>query len=229
MSSTTPQLATSRRTTADEIFDQLYSDIMALRLLPGSKLSESEIAKQQAVSRQPVREAFIKLDNKGLLDIRPQKATLVKKISIQGIRHARFIRMAVEVEVIRQACKNASEADFKLFKDNLKAQRNAARADDANAFHSLDYDFHFLICKAAQAEFAYTTIAENKSMADRLCMICLTDKKRMVELTRDHTQIFNAIKERNIERSIELTRIHLTRLDSTLNTACKEFGEYFEE
>jgi len=228
MNSSTAILRSTRRTAADEILDQLQADIVSLRLPPGTKVSESEIAKQNGVSRQPVREAFIQLNNMGLLEVRPQKATLVRKISIQGILNARFIRTAVEVEVIRKACGSATKKDFEQFDGNLKDQKRAARQNDASEFHSLDYQFHRLICVAADSEFAFATIAENKAQVDRLCMICLTDKKSMRELIDDHSHIFEALKQRNISAMVELTRSHLSRLDSTLKTACEEHGDLFE-
>jgi len=229
MTSSTVSFSNDRRTTADEIFDQLQADIVAMRLPPGTKVSESEIAKQHGVSRQPVREAFIQLNNLGLLQVRPQKATLVRKISIQGILNARFIRTAVEIEVMRKACKTATEKDFAQFDINLKAQKRAARSVDAAKFHLLDYDFHQLICLAADSEFAFATIAENKSQVDRLCMICLTDKKSMLALIDDHSQIFDALQQRNLDSMIDLTRSHLSRLDSTLKTAHEEHSEFFED
>lgn len=229
MNSSTANLPAERRTTADEIFDQLQADIVAMRLPPGTKVSESEIAKQHGVSRQPVREAFIQLNNLGLLQVRPQKATLVRKISIQGILNSRFVRTAVEVEVMRKACKTAKEKDFEQFEINLKAQNRAARSNDAAKFHSLDYDFHHLICISADSEFAFATIAENKSQVDRLCMICLTNKESMLALIDDHSQIFDALRHRNIRSMIDLTRSHLSRLDSTLKTACEEHSEFFED
>lgn len=229
MSSQTVALKSTRRTTADKIFDQLYADIMALRLLPGAKLSESEIAKKNDVSRQPVREAFIQLNNKGLLNIRPQKATTVRKISIRAIRKARFIRTAVEIEVIRHACENVTKQHLKMIEANVKSQHKAAIDNDASRFHALDYEFHRLICVAADTEFAFTIIEENKTLEDRLCMICLTDKQRMLELVDDHSRIFEALQAQDAERMIELTRIHLSRLNITLRTACEEHDEYFEE
>jgi len=229
MNSNTAILQADRRTAADEIFYQLRAEIVAMRLPPGTKVSESEIAKQYGVSRQPVREAFIQLNNLGLLQVRPQKATLVRKISIQGILNARFIRTAVEIEVIRAACKSATENDFDQFEINLKAQKRAAQNSDAAQFHALDYDFHQLICMAANSDFAFSTIAENKFQVDRLCMICLTDKKKMTELIEDHSHIFEALRQRNVRTMIDLTRSHLSRLDSTLKIACEEHSEFFED
>ena len=64
-----------RRTNADDVFDCLHGEIVSLRLLPGTWISEIEVAGQFDVSRQPVREAFIRFANQDLLLIRPHEAT----------------------------------------------------------------------------------------------------------------------------------------------------------
>ena len=81
MSLATNGLSQARRTTSEELFEQIRSDIDKMRLVPGTKLTEAEVAKRYDVSRQPVREAFIRLDNLSLLKIQPQKATIVRRIS----------------------------------------------------------------------------------------------------------------------------------------------------
>jgi DNA-binding GntR family transcriptional regulator len=53
----------------------LRSAIVTLQLKPGQALSETEIAQRFRVSRQPVREAFIKLAEAGLIEVRPQRGT----------------------------------------------------------------------------------------------------------------------------------------------------------
>ena len=79
-----------RRTTTDEVFDRLHEEIVTLELLPGTKLSEVEVARRFGVSRQPVRDAFNRLSNLDLLLIRPQKATEVRGFSIERIARARL-------------------------------------------------------------------------------------------------------------------------------------------
>ena len=62
-----------RSTIALRVYRQLREAIVSLRLLPGNSLSEAEVAKQMGTSRQPVREAFIKLSEAGLVQVRPQR------------------------------------------------------------------------------------------------------------------------------------------------------------
>src|SRR3546814_10410480 len=76
-----------------------------MQIKPGEMLSEQEIADRLNVSRSPVREAFIKLGEAGLVRILPQRGTLVVKISQHSVEDARFIREAVECAVAREAAK----------------------------------------------------------------------------------------------------------------------------
>jgi len=218
-----------RRTTVDYVFERLHADIINLTLLPGAKLSEVEVAKQMDVSRQPVREAFIRLSNLKLLRIRPQKATVVRKISEREILNSRFIRTAVEVEVVRRACAAESGRYAEEFAENLKQQRLSVEAMDTDRFHALDYEFHGLICAVADLQFAYKTIADNKAHVDRLCMLSLSTKEGLQEIHDDHVQIYDRLAHKDEKGLVELTRLHLTRLDKTLAAVRQSHGDYFED
>ena len=63
-----------RRTSVEVIFEHLYDEISNLLLLPGDKISEADVAARFGVSRQPVRDAFSRLENMDLLLIRPHGA-----------------------------------------------------------------------------------------------------------------------------------------------------------
>src|SRR3546814_19850819 len=82
---------------ARRVFRELRSAIVMMRFRPGQALSEKEIADRFGVSRQPVREAFIKLSEAGLVSVRPQRGTYVVKISAGPVYDVRFVREEVEV------------------------------------------------------------------------------------------------------------------------------------
>lgn len=220
---------TKRLTTTEEVFRQLKSDIISLRLLPGSKISEVEVAKASDVSRQPVREAFMRLGELNLLEIRPQRATRVRKISHEDLRNTRFIRAAVEVEVVRVACELATSESFALLQENLNQQQVAVEAGNVEMLHALDYEFHKLICEAANCSLAFKTITEIKTHTDRVCMLELSDAAGRQEVLEGHTEIFNAICARDEEKAVAMTRLHLRHLDATLATACKNYPDFFED
>ena len=147
----------ARRTTADIVYDYLYEAIVTLELLPGTKLSEADIAKRFDVSRQPVRDAFTKLESQDLLLIRPQKATQVRSFSMERIEHARFVRLAVELEVVRAACSVWRPEHALALKENLAEQLSVIEKNETERFHQLDYEFHRLICELSGKPLAFET------------------------------------------------------------------------
>src|SRR5438045_8340266 len=88
---------------AEQVFRTLRASIVTLRLTPPTALSEQDIADRLKVSRQPVRESFIKLSEIGLLRVLPQRGTYVVKISAKAVTDARFVREAVECAIARRA------------------------------------------------------------------------------------------------------------------------------
>ncbi|GMG82667.1 GntR family transcriptional regulator [Paralimibaculum aggregatum] len=220
---------TVRRTAADDIFERLRAEIVSMRLTPGTKLSEADIARRFEVSRQPVREAFIRLSNSNLVAIRPQRATVVRRISKTEVLETRFIRTALEVELVRLACDRGIRGREAGFEASLAMQRSAVEARDTDRFNALDYDFHRLICEAAGRAFAFRRIAENKVYVDRLCMLSLADKAGLDEILEDHETIYARLRGGDSAGAIAAMRLHLTRLDATVAEAQAAYPDYFED
>ena len=139
-----------RTTSSDVVFDELFGQITRLELLPGTKISEADVAKSFGFSRQPVREAFTRLANLNLLLVRPQRATVVRPFSRQLIANARFVRSAVELEVIRAAASDRDKSVDTALKANLREQATSISSEDVSLFHDLDYQFHKLLCASGQ-------------------------------------------------------------------------------
>ena len=217
-----------RRTSVDDIFDFLYEEILSLGLRPGDKISEADIAARFGVSRQPVRDAFSRLANLDLLLIRPQRATEVKRFSMREIVKSRFVRAAVEKEVLRLAAqhcdaKGAAQLDAALLK-----QEAAIKAQDVDAFGALDYSFHQSLCGIGKAEFAFDVIMAEKSKVDRLCKLSLSKQDRMPELLDDHRAIAEAVKAHDAEAAVAAGTLHLSRLDETIEWISATNANYFD-
>ena len=217
-----------RRTTTDVVFDQLHDEIVSLKLLPGTKLSEAEVARRFGVSRQPVRDAFNRLDNLDLLLIRPQKATEVRGFSIDRIGLARFVRLAVELEVIRHACSVWNTSHAERLEQNLDQQQQSIDNGQPEKFHALDYQFHKLIAELGGCPLAFETIQECKRKVDRLCVLSLGRADESATLLEDHRQLAHSLKHGSVEKATAIARKHLSRLDDTIADIHLTHAEYFE-
>ncbi|UWQ23197.1 GntR family transcriptional regulator [Jannaschia sp. W003] len=218
-----------RRTSVDVIAEHLYEEIASLRLLPGTRISEAEIAERFGVSRQPVRDAFGRLASMDLLQIRPQKATEVKRFSMAAIERARFVRAAVESEVLRRAAARCDEAGNLRLQAELAQQHAVLRANDHGAFGDLDYAFHRALCEIAGVPFAFDVIREEKAKVDRLCMLGLSKEDRMPQLVRDHEAMAAAVAAGDAEAAVAAGMEHLARLDATIEAIQERNGNYFDD
>ena len=217
-----------RRTSVDDIFDHLRKQIESLALKPGDRISEAEIAAQFGVSRQPVRDAFSRLANQDLLLIRPQRATEVRRFSVRTIEKARFIRAAVEKEVLVRAAMHCDDEGAESLKQTLAEQKVAVEKADYAAFGPLDYAFHKTLCGVAKADYAFDVILAEKAKIDRLCMLGHDREQRLPDLFADHQTIAKAVIDHDATAAVEAGMIHLSRLDETLERIKSSNANYFE-
>lgn len=220
-------LTASRPSVADHVFDELQRQVLSLELAPGTKISEVEVAKTMGVSRQPVRDAFYRLSKLGFLLIRPQRATTISLISPDAVMQARFIRTALEAETVAAAATRLENADIDALAEILDRQREAVEAEDRAAFHQLDDLFHYEICTRAGLGFAWELIAENKGHMDRVRMLSLTFASEAAY--DDHLRIFEALKSRDPERSVQTMREHLGRILQQIERIRDEHRDLFAD
>ncbi len=221
-------IAAERRTSTDHVFESLHEEIQSLKLLPGTKMSEVDVASRFGVSRQPVRDAFNRLDHLDLLLIRPQRATVVRGFSIEKIEEARFLRLAVEMEVVRNACRQWDNSCSEAAADNLQQHVSAAEEKNWEAFHSLDHHFHLLLCKLSGCDYAISTINLCRQKTDRLCVLSFKRPQEVNSIIDEHSRLVDALAARDEINACAIMRDHLCRLDSVVEEVRTSHSEYFE-
>ncbi len=217
----------TRASVTDLVFEALHAQVLSLALPPGTKLSESDVAKQLGVSRQPVRDAFYRLSKLGFLLIQPQKATLVSKIHINDVRKARFIRTAIEVEVMRLAADRFGLEDFAALQPILDAQRTAVAAGDRAGFHRLDDLFHQVMCERAGLDFVWDIIRENKAHTDRVRFLSLASGSQRA--FDDHLAIVAALKAGSAEDAVQAMRAHLGTIEDIIQQLREANHSWFSD
>lgn len=204
----------------------LRERIIQSDLRPGTLLSESEIAAVYAVSRQPVREAFIKLAEDGLVEVRPQRGTFVRKISIMAVKDARFVREAVEADIVKLLVGRLDATTLSSLRRLLALQREAAKGDHVR-FMELDEQFHHMLASAAGKIGAWRVIESSKSQMDRVRFLS-TLHFPMQKLVAQHTAIVDAIEAGERDAAEAALRGHLREVLSDLPTIAAATPEFFE-
>ena len=214
-------------TIAFRVVVALRDDIVSMVLKPGDVISESDIAGRYGVSRQPVREAFIRLAQQGLLLIRPKRATVVKKISPDGVRQSRFIRESIEVEIIRRVASHPGPDVKDVLGKLIADQEAASAANDSRRFHRQDELFHRTLARLAGVEYAWQLIDDHKMQLDRVRYLTLgvSSSQRAIA---EHKQIVEAVSKGDTAGAEAAMRAHLGRAEVLLNQTIEDFPDYFE-
>lgn len=216
------------QTATDQVFDTLYKAVISLDLPPGTKVSEADIAKQLDVSRQPVRDAFYRLSKLGFLSVRPQRATLVTKISEAAVTNAIFVRTALEVECLRQAALDARETLVEALRLNLALQKEAMELSDPAEFHALDEAFHQIICQTAGHIHAWTLIREQKAHMDRIRYLTLSQERRKL-VYQQHLDVVDCLAANDLAGAEASFRSHVGDIANVMERVRRENISYFEE
>ena len=219
-------LEIGEETMAMRVVGALRDEIVSMALKPGDVISESDIAGRYGVSRQPVREAFIRLAQQGLLLIRPKRATVVKKISPDGVRQSRFIRESIEVEIIRRLAGNPGDAATVLA-GLIDEQEAASAAGDSRGFHTLDERFHRTLARLANVEYAWQLIDDHKMQLDRVRYLTLGASSSRVAID-EHKVIVAAVAAGDVHASEAAMRAHLARAELLLSQTIADHPDYFE-
>ncbi|MFV3077142.1 GntR family transcriptional regulator [Niveispirillum fermenti] len=212
---------------ARRVFRELRRAIVRMAFLPGQALSEQDIADQLGVSRQPVREAFIKLSEAGLLLIRPQRGSFIVKISVRQVFDARFVREAVEVAVVARAAAEAAARHIDEFRDNLKQQADAVADRDHGRFMELDEAFHRAIALSVGCDYAWRVVEETKAQMDRARYLSIADTTPLPRLIAQHTAVVDAIAAHDGEAAQAAMRTHLREILTSLPELEKRFPALF--
>ena len=219
-----------RQTTmGNRVVDALRQAIVQLQLRPGNLLSEADVAKQFGVSRQPVREAFIKLAEVGLVEIRPQRGTFVKLISIREVQNVRFIREAIEVAVARKAALEVSATHLAALRHMLDEQRKAGEQGDNVGFLRLDEAFHQAIARSADCDHAWRVVEGLKAQMDRVRYLSMPDATPLETLIGQHAAIVDALGRHAPDDAEAAMRAHLSEILTSLPRLAQAHPELFSD
>jgi DNA-binding GntR family transcriptional regulator len=213
---------------ADQVFRTLRSSIVTMRLTPATAISEQDIADRLKVSRQPVREAFIKLSEIGMVRVLPQRGTFVVKISAKAVTDARFVREAVECAIARRASGSLGKPAIDALRAIIADQRKAARAGDAEQFFVLDEAFHRGLANAAECAYAWKVIEEAKAQMDRVRFLSIPDATPVDRLIVQHQAILDAIAAGRASAAEQAMKDHLREILKSLPRLARAFPDMFE-
>ena len=133
-----PVPAAARRNSRTLALETIREKIITLEILPGTRLSENELAEQLGLSRTPIRESLILLAEEQLVYVVPQVGTVVAPILLAEIETAQFVRESLELAALTESLTRVTPQDLANLTAIVDAQRIADSRRSLSGFFTLD-------------------------------------------------------------------------------------------
>ncbi|WP_127143847.1 GntR family transcriptional regulator [Pelagibacterium montanilacus] len=198
-----------RGSLASHVADRLRQAIVSLQLRPGAMLDKAEICARLGVSRSPVAEAVARLQSEGLVDVLPQRGSVVSLVSLTAVREYIVIRTGLECETVRLLAAGRPEGLIAALDESLARQSAAEHEGDAEAFHAADLHFHEILVAATGFRRMKAVVDTARNNLDRARH--LSDRVRMLTLVvEEHRAIRDALERGDGDAAVAAMRTHLT-------------------
>ena len=206
------------RTIGDSVYEKIKYDIVHLTRKPGEKLSEASLAEKYGISKAPICVALRKVQEEGLMVIRPQSGSIVSPISISRAVNIIDIRLLLEPYAAAHAVQNLTKEDLRYLEERFKLlDIMVPGSEERSQFISkVDIELHGMIQDRSGNPMIREILSRYASEIQRIRRANIEWRNRMGPSEQEMRYIFAAITQRDAEKAAEAMRIHLNNIRTAL-------------
>ena len=208
----------SARNARDLAYHTVRSRIITMELKPGDPLNDRELAQELGISRTPMREALILLNNAHMVAIKPQSGTHVAPIDLHLMELEQFSRYTLEKEILTRMCGRLTPEQEAGYRQLIEAYRvleaSPEEPDREMRLLELDNAFHrraFELC--GMEHFRKFSLQTNENKA-----VCAA-----------HTRILDAMVQNDTQELSRALESHLSRYKQTVEEVQRLHPDYFTD
>ncbi|MCR5733721.1 MAG: GntR family transcriptional regulator [Lachnospiraceae bacterium] len=214
-------------------YERLKKDIMTLALKPGEPVSASKIAARYGVSRTPAREALVRLQDEGMVDIYPQSKSEISKIKEGRIKQEWFVRKTLEMGMVDDFFDGVTENDIKRMRECVRRLETLGMTprDHESAYEYIqrDDEFHRITYLAAGKSLAADIIANTLPNYRRVRLLIDLENTNKDRTIKDHLILIELAEKRDRERYREFIEEHISHVIKDMIDMKNLFPEMFED
>jgi DNA-binding GntR family transcriptional regulator len=182
----------------DEVYDLLLKWMVELRLEPGAKLRDSELADQLGVSRTPVREAIRRLEDQGFVETSAASWTRVARIDTDQARQLYPIIKTLEELALESAFDTIDDSTIRRMATINDELRKAVSVADFLGASEADFRFHDAFVNRCENHELKKLLSALKLKIRRIENAFFRDSSRAADSAGEHGQLVDALRERNL-------------------------------
>jgi len=209
-------MANKNTQSADRIvYLEMFEAILSRRLLPGTKLTETNLAEIFNVSRTVIRRALLRLSHDSIVDIKANHGAMVSRPSIKQAREILRARQIIEASILRDVIACASKADIKDLRKLVEGEQQRFESDNRGAGIRISGDFHLKLSE----------LSGNSTLTDILRRLIPQTSLIIAQYEKpgyaccshvEHFELIDAIEKGDVDFAIQLLEVHLQGIEEKL-------------
>jgi len=215
---------------SDQIYKKLKQQIIDGHIEPGERLMQGQVAEALKASRTPIREAFRRLEQDGLIERIPQGGVRVTPLDMNTLKEVFGIRKVLEAYATELACKHISGEEIKKLKILMAQAQELLASGDLDLenkirhLFELNSDFHDTIYRASESSYLLSMINSLRNIVFRLRFLGLRTQSSWSKTWKEHGQLIDFLEKRDSKNAIKLIQSHLDSALSDVLTSMKKLG-----
>lgn len=185
----------------------IKQEIPANRLRSGEPLPKERLIKKLGLSRTPFREAILRLDKEGFIEIKPRMGTFVSHLDLREIQEMYEVRHALEGLAARQVAGRIDPESLAKVERELRRLPAAGDAD-LTALSEAGQQLHRLIVDSCENKVLARFIQSLQEHFRRFRALSLAIREKVLSSHREHLAIVEALKRGDGEEAERLVHEH---------------------
>lgn len=204
--------AEPRSSRVDDAYEQLKREILDNVLPPGFQALEAEIALKLRMSRTPVREALIRLEAEGLVELIPRRGVRVTPISPDDMREIYEILTALEPQAAATvAVTGLTEEQVARLEAIVSDMAQALDAEDLDAWADADDQFHRTLLELGSNRRLIDFVKTLLDQSHRARVVTLRLRELPIKSTDEHRRILDRLAAGDADGTHSVFREHRQR------------------
>ncbi len=206
----TPLISTGKPLAlTDWAFESIKDSILNLTLPPGVQLQVEQLATQMGISRTPVREALLRLERDGFVQVLPRVGFFVTGIDPKDLEELYELRELLESRAVRDAVPRLSDEELAHLNQLVEYSKVAIEEQDTEKFLETEIAFHTFLTDHSQNRRLIAIIESFRDLTYRWRKLAITSFQDVRVSYDEHCQINAAVQQKNASLASQLMGEHI--------------------
>ncbi len=192
-----------------KVYLHIKSLILSGELKAGERIPEARIASRFGLSRTPIREALQRLEEYGLVQIKPRSYAQVATLPASAAEDIAALRATLEVLSVELFMNRNGKEDLQRLEQLAhQCEQHMKDGNIAEAFET-DSEFHLAIAKGSGNEYVYEALYRLDSRIQLMRLAIHLPPDRLTQFIGQHRKILHALRSDDVDKCKELVRKHV--------------------